>query len=77
MMDLNSGTYYDSGGNASGAGINQFSGATLNLQTNVIPGLLLVSGNIVLGPNFQNAGAITSLTLDGAAWSAPRAWSPC
>ena len=65
-MDFSSGTSYDAGGNASGAGINQFSGTTLNLRTNIIPGLLLVGGNIVLGPNFQNAGMITSLTLDGA-----------
>jgi hypothetical protein len=65
-LDLNGGIYYDAGGNASGAGINQFSGTTLNLQTNIIPGLLLVGGSIALGPNFQNAGAITSLTLDGS-----------
>ena len=65
-LDLNTGTYFDAGGNASGAGINQFSGTTLILQTNIIPGLLLVGGNVVLGPNFQNAGAIANLTLDGS-----------
>ncbi len=65
-LDLSGGTYFDAGGTASGAGINQFSGTTLILQTNIIPGLLLVGGNVVLGPNFQNAGAITSLTLDGS-----------
>ncbi|MBI3852669.1 MAG: hypothetical protein HY298_20625, partial [Verrucomicrobia bacterium] len=65
-LDLNSGIYYDAGGVASGAGFNRFNGTTLNLRTNIIPGLLHSGGTVVLGPNFQNAGAITNLTLDGA-----------
>ncbi len=69
VVDLSSGTYFDAGGTASGAGINRFSGTTLNLRTNIIPGLLLAGGSVVLGPNFQNGGAITNLTLDGATLS--------
>jgi hypothetical protein len=65
-LDLYSGTYFDGGGSASGAGANRFDGTTLNLRTNIVPGLLLTAGTVVLGPNFQNAGAITNLTLDGA-----------
>ena len=65
-LDLNSGTYYDAGGVATGAGFNRFNGTTLNLRTNIIPGLLHSGGSVVLGPNFQNAGAITDLTLDGS-----------
>jgi hypothetical protein len=65
-LDLNSGTYYDAGGVATGAGFNRFNGTTLILRTNIIPGLLHSGGTVVLGPNFQNAGAITNLTLDGA-----------
>ncbi|MBI3853972.1 MAG: hypothetical protein HY298_27410, partial [Verrucomicrobia bacterium] len=65
-LDLNSGTYYDAGGVASGAGFNRFNGTTLNLRTNIIPGLLHSGGTVVLGPSFQNAGVITNLTLDGA-----------
>src|ERR1051326_7540168 len=68
-VDLNGGTYFDAGGVASGAGINRFSGTTLNVRTNIIPGLLLAGGTVVLGPLFQNAGAITNLTLDGATLS--------
>src|SRR6185369_10533468 len=65
-LDLYSGTYFDAGGLASGAGANRFDGTTLILRTNIIPGLLLSGGTVVLGPNFQSAGAITNLTLDGA-----------
>ena len=65
-LDLSSGTYYDAGGVATGAGVNRFNGTTLNLRTNIIPGLLHTGGSVVLGANFQNAGAITNLALDGA-----------
>jgi len=66
ILDFNSGTYFDAGGVASGAGLNQFSGTTLNLRTNIIPGLLLTGGTVFVSPTFQNAGAITTLTLDGS-----------
>jgi hypothetical protein len=65
-VDFSGGTYFDAGGVASGAGTSMFSGATLNLQTNIIPGMLLTGGTVLVGPSFQNAGAITTLTLDGA-----------
>ncbi len=49
-LDLNSGTYYDAGGVATGAGFtNRFNGTTLILRTNIIPGLLHSGGTVVLG----------------------------
>jgi len=65
---FNSGTWTDAGGVATGAGTVQLNGATLNLQTNIIPGMLLAGGTVnITGTNtFQNAGAITNLTLNGA-----------
>ena len=64
---FNSGTWTDAGGVATGAGSVQLNGATLNLQTNIIPGMLLAGGTVnITGTNtFQNSGAITNLTLDG------------
>jgi hypothetical protein len=61
------GTWFDSGATCTGAGLNQFYGTTLHLRTNTIAGLKLIANNVVLGTNFQQAGAITNLTLDGAA----------
>jgi hypothetical protein len=50
----------------SGAGLFEFTGTTLTLTENVPPNLLLASGSVVLGPAFQNLGAITNLTLNGS-----------
>ena len=68
IVNLAGGTWTDSGGTASGTGVNRFNGGTLNLRTNIIPGLLLTGGEVfVTGTTtFQQAGAITALTLDGA-----------
>jgi hypothetical protein len=68
IMNIAGGTWTDAAGSASGTGINRFNGGTLNLRTNIIPGLLLTGGEVfVTGPStFQQAGAITNLTLDGA-----------
>ncbi len=68
ILNLAGGTWTDAGGSASGTGINRFNGGTLNLRTNIIPGLLLTGGDVyVTGTNsFQQAGAITNLTLDGS-----------
>lgn len=68
ILEFNSGTWTDAGGVTTGAGVTRLNGATLNLRTNTIPGMLLYGGtvNITGGTNFQNQGAITNLTLDGA-----------
>ena len=50
----------------SGPGLCEFGGATLTLLENVPANLLLASGNLILGPAFQNNGAITNLTLSGS-----------
>lgn len=51
-----------------GAGQYLFASGTLTLMTNVIPGLEMTNGNLVLGPGFQG-GAITNLALDGISLS--------
>jgi hypothetical protein len=50
----------------SGAGLFEFTGTTLTLTENVPSNLLLASGSLVLGPEFQNHGGITNLTLSGS-----------
>ena len=68
ILELNNGVWTDTGGVAIGSGTNRLAGGTFNFVTNTIPGLLLVGGNVfITGTNtFQNAGAVTNLTLDGA-----------
>ncbi|MEY4917163.1 MAG: hypothetical protein RL616_1076 [Verrucomicrobiota bacterium] len=68
FIDLANGTWTDAGGVATGAGTNRFNSGTFNFRTNVPPTLLLAGGNVfITGTNtFQNSGAITNLTLDGA-----------
>lgn len=63
-----SGTTYDAGGVCNGNGTSQFVSGVFNLRSNNIPGLQLIGGDIyVTGTNtFQQAGAITNLTLDGS-----------
>jgi hypothetical protein len=68
LVDIEAGTWFDTGGGASGTGTNRFNGGTLNLRTNTIPGLKLTGGDIfIVGSAFQQSGAITNLTLDGSA----------
>ncbi len=68
MVEIGSGRWTDAGGTTTGTGTNRLNGGTLNFRTNIIPGLRLVSGSVyVTGTNtFQQAGAITNLTLEGA-----------
>src|SRR5208282_957406 len=47
----------------SGAGLCEFTGAMLTLNQNVPANLVLAGGTLVLGPAFQNAGAITNFTF--------------
>jgi hypothetical protein len=63
---LNGGTYAEAGGTFGGAGTNRFVNGTLMLPNNILPGLLLVGGDVELGSSFQQGGAITNLTLDGS-----------
>lgn len=71
ILELNNGVWTDAGGVAIGTGTNRFVGGTFNFRTNTIPGLLLAGGNIFITSTntFQNFGAITNLTLDGATLS--------
>jgi hypothetical protein len=57
----------DAGATMSGTGAFQFTGGTFNLRTNIINNLKFIGGDIyVIGTTtFQQAGAITNLTLDG------------
>ena len=48
-----------------GLGICEFTGTTLTLTQNWPTNLVLASGSLILGPAFQNSGAITNLTLSG------------
>mgnify|MGYP001184941594 CR=1 FL=1 len=67
LVTITSGTWFDSGGTASGTGTNRFDGGTLNLRTNIIPNLRHTGGDIyVIANTFQQGGAITNLTIDGA-----------
>ena len=58
----------DAGGTVSGSGQFQFTSGTFYLRTNTISNLKLIGGEVyVTGTTtFQQAGAITSLTLDGS-----------
>jgi len=47
-----------------GSGQCQFVSGKLTLTTDVIPGLVIAGGNLVLGPAFQG-GSITNLSLSG------------
>jgi hypothetical protein len=47
-----------------GSGLCELSGGTLLLTENVPSNLVLAGGSLVLGPAFQNHGAITNLTLN-------------
>ncbi len=56
------------GGNApqfTGAGAFKFNSGTLTLLNNVVPGLQMLGGTLILGPGFQG-GSITNLTLAGS-----------
>ena len=56
----------DAGATMSGTGSFQVTGGTFYLRTNIINNLKFTAGDIyVAGSTFQQAGAITNLTLDG------------
>jgi hypothetical protein len=67
-VSLGGGIWTEAGAVTTGTGTNQFVSGTLNLVSNSIPLLKLTGGTIyIVGTNsFQQAGAITNLTLDGA-----------
>ncbi len=52
----------------SGPGAIQFSGGSLSLVNDIIPGLQLTGGTVALAPGFQG-GVITNLTLSGSTLS--------
>lgn len=58
----------DAGAVLSGTGAHQFTFGSFYFRTNPVPNLKLIGGDLfIIGTNtFQNAGAITNLTLDGA-----------
>jgi hypothetical protein len=58
----------DAGAVLSGTGTHQFTFGNFYLRTNPIPNLDLVSGDVyIIGTNtFQNAGAITNMTINGS-----------
>ena len=68
VIEITGGTWSDAGGITTGTGTNRLRGGTFNLRTNTIPGLQFIAGSVsVTGTNtFQQAGAITNLTIDGA-----------
>jgi hypothetical protein len=61
------GNQTDAGGTGSGSGLIQFLSGIFYLRTNPVPNLALVGGDVYIHPTtFQQAGAITNLTLEGA-----------
>jgi len=66
VFDMANGMFYDSGGIFSGGGTRQMTSGILTLRTNVLNGLSLDGGTVLLGPGFQQAGVITNLSLSGA-----------
>jgi hypothetical protein len=61
------GNQTDAGGMASGSGTFRFLNGTFYLRTNPVPQLTLEGGDVYIdGNTFQQAGAITNLTLGGA-----------
>jgi len=67
-VDLVGGTWTQLAAGAptvTGAGSTRLTGGTIQLHDS-IANLLLVGGTVVLLPDFQNGGAITNLTMDGA-----------
>jgi fibronectin-binding autotransporter adhesin len=64
-INFTGGNWTDAGGVISGGTI-PFNGSSFYLRTNIIAGIKLIAGNIYINTNtFQQAGAITNLTLDG------------
>lgn len=66
-LTLSGANFTDAGGVMTGGGTFQFTSGNFYLRTNVIAGLKFASGDVYVVTNtFQQAGAITNLTLDGA-----------
>jgi hypothetical protein len=64
-ITIGSGSYTNNGGaQFTGAGSFQIMGGTLTLLDNLVPGLQLLGGTLLLGPAFQG-GSITNLALAG------------
>jgi len=52
--------------NFTGLGSFQFGGGTLIMSNDIDPALQLTGGTVVLGPAFQNGGAINNLVINGS-----------
>jgi hypothetical protein len=63
---LASGTYTENGALFTGGGTLKMTEGTLTLNNNILNGLSLAGGTVLLSPTFQNGGSITNLTLNGA-----------
>ena len=64
---LSGGSFTNAKATFTGAGLSQLGGGNLYLTNDVSPNLRLAGGFVHLGPQFQNNGAITSLTIAGSA----------
>lgn len=68
LFNFVGGTWTDCGTGIAGPGGNTFNSGIFNLRTNVPAGLKFLGGEVWItgGNSFQQAGAITNLTIDGA-----------
>lgn len=65
-IQFGSGTFTENGGVFTGGGTLRMTGGTLSLVHDKLNGLSLNGGDVRVGPDFQAAGAITNLALNGA-----------
>lgn len=65
-FQLASGTYTENGAVFTGEGVSRMTGGTLTLVKDKLVGLQLNGGDVDIGPEFQAAGAITDLTINGS-----------
>ncbi len=65
-VQFSGGTFTNNKASFTGAGKARLTGGTIYLTNDVSPNLQLGGGTVALGPQFQNNGAIASLTLSGA-----------
>ncbi len=69
-VDFASGTFtLGSFPTITGSGAVQLTGGTMNVASDIPPGLRFSGGTFTLGPSFQNGGAINNLTNSGATLS--------
>ena len=68
IIDFANGSFTSAVAALTGPGTVEFTGTSLTLSNNVIPGLQMLGGTVIVGPNFQG-GSITNLTLAGSTLS--------